>query len=160
MEEKWTPFGIDWSAPAVRDAFKAQQEVAQRLSNLLSLGVGVDHINRCSKIGYALGIPTARPNSEVCCDFLDDCAQRISAGMPMDEFCGYIDNYENHAIGIEKAPRTINTPYFVSVKPVSVGYSVGDLATEIAKVAKQADEPKKKPKNALGFLDGLYKRKF
>jgi hypothetical protein len=49
---------------------------------------------------------------------------------------------------------------YQSARPVSVGYSVGDLASELQKVAKQADEPKKNQKNALGFLDGLYKRRY
>jgi len=130
----------------VIDHYKNLADVEAKMATLVALGVGIAHVNRCARIGFAL---------QQSLEFLDDCAQRIAAGMPMDEFCGYIDDYENPAIGIEKAPRTINTPYFVSARPVSVGYSVGDLATEIAKVAKQADEPKKKQKNALRFLDGL-----
>jgi len=128
----------------VIDHFRSKMDIEEQMAMLVALGVGIVHVNRCSKIGFALN----RVH-----DFLDDCIQRIASGMPMSDFCASIDDYENPSIGIFAAPRTINAPYFIEVRPVSIGYNLADMITE---VAKQADAKPKK-KNALGFLDGLGK---
>jgi hypothetical protein len=164
MEEKWTPFGINWASPQMQSAFKAHEAVAQGLSRLLSVGVGIVHANRCAKIGYALGTRELVSNSETCCKFLDDCFNRICAGMPLDEFCAYIDDYQNADIGIEAAPRQINTPYMVSQRPISVGYSIEDATRDAMKASDSFIDAcmpdfKKIQKNALRFLDGLGYRK-